>query len=33
VLASIEMTIKILEGKNVMGIALKRAEEVWMENV
>lgn len=33
VLGSIEMTLKFLEGKDVLGIAVKRAEEVWMEHV
>lgn len=33
VLGSIEMTLKFLEGKDVLGIAVKRAEEVWIENV
>jgi aspartate aminotransferase-like enzyme len=33
VLGSIEMTLKLIDGKNVLGAAVKRAEEVWMEYV
>jgi aspartate aminotransferase-like enzyme len=33
VLSSIEMTVKFLEGKDVLGVAVKRAQEVWSENV
>ncbi|WP_042353798.1 pyridoxal-phosphate-dependent aminotransferase family protein [Bacillus rubiinfantis] len=33
VLGSIEMSLKCIEGKDVVGKAVKRAEEVWMEYV
>lgn len=33
VLASIEMSFKFLEGKDVLGIAVKRAQEVWSDHV
>ncbi|MCM3765981.1 alanine--glyoxylate aminotransferase family protein [Neobacillus niacini] len=33
VLSSIEMIVKFSEGKDVLGIAVKRAQEVWSENV
>ncbi len=33
VLGSIEMTLKFLQGTNVLGKAVKRAEEVWMDHV
>jgi aspartate aminotransferase-like enzyme len=33
VLGSIEMSLKFLKGTDVLGVAVKRAEEVWIENV
>lgn len=33
VLAALEMTIKEMENKDVLGLATKRAQEVWAEHV
>jgi aspartate aminotransferase-like enzyme len=33
VLGSIEMALRSLDGRNVLGTAVKRAEEVWIEHV
>jgi len=33
VLSAVEMTVKEMEGKDVLGLATKRAQEVWAEHV
>lgn len=33
VLSALEMTVKAIEGRDVLGLATKRAQEVWAEHV
>lgn len=33
VLSALEMTVKVMEGRDVLGLATKRAQEVWAEHV